>query len=50
MKIGILTFHEADSYGAVLQAYALQQTVRGLGAESEFVQIQKPAKAEAPPL
>lgn len=49
MKIGILTFHEADSYGAVLQAYALQQTVRGLGAESEFVQIQKPAKAETPP-
>lgn len=42
MKIGILTFHEADSYGAVLQAYALQQTLLKLGADSEFVQIQMP--------
>lgn len=42
MKIGILTFHEADSYGAVLQAYALQQTLASLGADSEFVQFQMP--------
>lgn len=42
MKIGILTFHEADSYGAVLQAYALQQTLSKLGSDSEFVQIQMP--------
>jgi len=42
MKVGILTFHEADSYGAVLQAYALQQTLSKLGADSEFVQIQMP--------
>lgn len=48
MKIGILTFHEADSYGAVLQAYALQQTLRKLGAESEFVSISSPAPAAAP--
>jgi len=33
MKIGILTFHQADSYGAVLQAYALQQTIKKLGAD-----------------
>lgn len=26
-KIGILTFHEADNYGAILQAYALYKTV-----------------------
>lgn len=42
MKIGILTFHEADSYGAVLQAYALQQTLKKLGADSEFVQFNMP--------
>ena len=42
MKIGILTFHQADSYGAVLQAYALQQTLKKLGADSEFVQIAMP--------
>lgn len=45
MKIGILTFHEADSYGAVLQAYALQQTLSKLGSDSEFVQIQMPQVA-----
>lgn len=44
MKIGILTFHNADSYGAVLQAYALQQTLGKLGADSEFVQIDVPTK------
>ena len=48
MKIGILTFHNADSYGAVLQAYALQKTLAKLGADSEFVQIDLPAKAQAP--
>lgn len=48
MKIGILTFHEADSYGAVLQAYALQQTLRKLGADSRFVQIATPKAAQAP--
>ncbi len=37
MKIGILTLHKADSYGAVLQAYALQRVLKGLGADSEFL-------------
>jgi len=51
MKAGILTFHEADSYGAVLQAYALQQTLSKLGADSEFVQIQMPqATVQAQPV
>lgn len=31
MKIGILTFHCAINYGAVLQAYGLQEFLRGLG-------------------
>ncbi len=30
LKIGILTFHYAHNYGAVLQCYALQQTLRNL--------------------
>ena len=33
MKIGILTFHCAHNYGAVLQCYALQQYLRSLGYE-----------------
>jgi hypothetical protein len=26
-RIGILTFHDADNYGAVLQAYALKECI-----------------------
>lgn len=33
MKIGILTFHRAHNYGAVLQCYALQQYLIQLGHE-----------------
>lgn len=31
MKIGILTFHCADNYGAVIQAFCLQEYLRGVG-------------------
>lgn len=30
-KVGIVTFHNTDNYGAELQAYALQETVKSLG-------------------
>ena len=33
MKIGILTFHCAINYGAVLQAYGLQETLKSMGHE-----------------
>lgn len=36
-KIGILTFHGAKNYGAVLQGYALQKTIQSLGRECEIV-------------
>ncbi len=42
MKIGILTFHRADSYGAVLQAYALQQAVSGLGHDCRIIDYRNP--------
>ena len=35
MKIGILTFHNADNYGAVLQCYALQETLKTLYPDDE---------------
>lgn len=38
-KIGILTFHHAQSYGAVLQSYALQQTIKALIPEVEVGMI-----------
>lgn len=36
-KIGILTFHRALSYGAMLQAYALQNFMLELGIDNELV-------------
>jgi hypothetical protein len=36
-KVGIITFHRALNYGAVLQAYALQQFLFGLGIENEII-------------
>jgi hypothetical protein len=36
-KIGILTFHCADNYGAVLQAFALQSVIEALGVKAEII-------------
>lgn len=36
-KIGILTFHWATNYGAVLQAYALQSFLKDKGFETEII-------------
>ncbi len=37
MKVGILTFHNAHNYGAVLQAYALKKKISELGHNVEIV-------------
>lgn len=37
MKTGILTFHFADNYGAVLQAYALREFIRNEYQEETFI-------------
>ncbi len=37
MRIGILTFHWATNYGAVLQCYALQTYLEGKGHEVEVI-------------
>lgn len=37
MKIGILTFHCAHNYGAVLQAYATQEYLKSLGHEAFII-------------
>lgn len=37
MRIGILTFHNAINYGAVLQAYAMQRAILKLGIECEII-------------
>ena len=48
MKIGILTFHEASNFGALLQSYALQQALTKLGAEPQFVNIRRKAQGQTP--
>lgn len=42
MKVGILTFHNAHNYGAVLQAYALKQTLNKLGHTVEIINYRNP--------
>jgi len=37
MKIGVLTFHAAHNYGAVLQAYGTQEYLKSLGHEVEII-------------
>ena len=37
MKIGILTYHRAENYGALLQAYALMTYLKSLGHDVSFV-------------
>ena len=37
MKVGILTFHRAQNFGAMLQAHALQKVIESLGNECEII-------------
>jgi len=37
MKIGLLTFHFSDNYGALLQAFCLQTYLQSLGHQVEFI-------------
>lgn len=37
MKVGILTYHRAENYGALLQAYALRTYLQSLGHDVDFV-------------
>lgn len=36
-KIGIITFHAADNFGSVLQAYALEQVLKNMGFFPEII-------------
>lgn len=36
-RIGVITFHNYDNYGAILQSYALQKKLRGLGTYPEII-------------
>lgn len=40
MKVGILTFHNAINYGAILQVYALKHSVQKIGLSAEVINYQ----------
>lgn len=42
MKVGVLTFHYAHNYGAMLQAYALVSKLNSLGFEAEVIDYRLP--------
>ncbi len=39
MKVGIVTFHDAKNYGAAWQSFALQEVLKKLTCEPEFIQF-----------
>ena len=43
MKIGIITFHWATNYGAILQSFALQTILQKMGHTVEIINL-KPKK------
>lgn len=47
MKIGVLTFHRSYNNGAILQAYALVNTLHKLGADAEIIDFRN-KKIEEP--
>ena len=42
MKIGIITYHRAHNYGAVLQCFALQEIIRKQGHQVEIIDYKQP--------
>jgi hypothetical protein len=41
-KAGIITFHNAENYGAALQTYALMKTIANLGFDCEVIDYRNP--------
>lgn len=44
--VGIMTFHKAQNYGSVLQAYALQKTIIKLGKSCEIIDFSNEKQKE----
>ena len=42
MRVGIITFHRANNYGAALQCYALLQLLTKLGYNTEIIDYRQP--------
>jgi len=46
MKIGILTYHRSENYGAVLQAFALKEALQKIGFKPVFIDYQHQSHSE----
>ena len=42
MKVGILTFHRAHNYGALLQCFAMQQVLKSMGHDVSVIDYRQP--------
>ena len=36
-RVGVITFHNYDNYGAILQSYALQKKLQEIGTQPEII-------------
>lgn len=45
-RVGIITFHAPHNYGSMLQAYALQQFILGLGCDCEIINFRSTTQKE----
>lgn len=45
-SVGIITFHASHNYGSMLQAYALQQTVKSLGFDCRIINLRTPVQRQ----
>jgi len=45
-KVGIITFHASHNYGSMLQAYALQQVILGMGYDCEIINFRSAVQKE----
>lgn len=45
-KVGIITFHASHNYGSMLQAYALQQVILGMGYNCEIINFRSIVQKE----
>lgn len=41
-RVGVITFHRANNFGAVLQCYALQETLKKLGYKVQIIDYREP--------
>lgn len=45
-SVGTITFHASHNYGSMLQAYALQRTILGLGRQNKIINLRTPIQRE----